>query len=1805
MSCKIDKFIILSIFIFVVSCVGTVKEADVNNTEFGVGDKTSISYSGIVRANPIAEDKIEIEFEETFSPITHEYFLHINEDVPYKLSLESLKTGQIGYKKYTLKNLLPNTLYKLRVSIMEKNGIESSGENEVVVKTFDNRVSDFGGVVRVSPVTGRSHNSARISWISTAMQGTYESGPFDTTYYEITYMKTSSPLSYINMDLTPGRQVIKLTASPSNNPSYIDIKTLDPETSYYFQVRAIHKLYKDQEEANANYGTPITLNKDSNTSWIEYKTTAANGIYDFDKESIVLKNTPGVSALSSLQVFWSPPEGTFEGYKVFYRKYTAADGLDPELDDKLTIEAMQSYVDASDTSHYQSVAVDQTSVVLTGLDKYSYYQVKVVPCKTVICKIDPDNESDSSIASSMRSLRVEPSLAPFFGVNFVQEPTDANNVDKIKLIFDTPVLSEGYANKLEVHCLDYAQTDSVILTNTPSASTVGNCNNLKFEGAIDIRNTTQITISSVKNINQNPVEDASYCFALTPAIEGPGLETIKLDRSEWVVRCIQPEIKTPKASQFSGFDGSCIVNKDKVTLNWSTPTGGIFNSFRIMGFKKTSEAESFNYYNSISNLGSADPKFINAYKTAGSSTHTFDDMEAGATYLIGILATIDGGTPASVTDDIYSEYNLKAVECKIPYPVATFEEWTRILAIGAKTNGKVPRTNAGKLAQAEAFIYEAINSEGIPYEAQTTGNFNDGFTVASPGNYILSPGNLGGVIPTSFSDSFDGKTDSGISASRSGVVSIAWKNVSLNFGISSFTLQQDHSSRGTRTYGYRVYRSDDNRENWIDITDSSGLIHSGDYNYYVRSNSTMTTEKMSFFTDYSVDNLLMENSGVEKARVYWYRVVPVFKGKELLYTDSSKIEPHNEIKVTLPPPNMALIHRSMANRNLCSEIGKSLDKENNYQCEYNGLGSRPRSLPWRVGESVYDFGSDLLMDRSELGCNFTRGTDTSTPKYANSFYNRGHTNQTVGIRSELADFTGYSTDGSDSDNLPFRGCTQSVSYDSSLTSLYSMIDTVNGQEFDPAKLGTDYDSRQYNDLMYGDCIMNNTLVLPTAKCSDSSRLISRPRFSYPGLPTQEAYSASGYGKDDCSLIDNDRPQFYSGNNSTELGLLDESFINNVTLQAENFAVVYNRNHTASSILSPYGPTGNGILGNSTLGSSYYIQTCFINIAAIGAKPSSGNAKWKSRWVAGNMLFNLKNPEGSSSYIDKTVLETKSNPDLFSSGDLTEYRVPTSSLDNPNRFDDSTKLGRIISSNSAKLPPLVGFNRREANRLCSTYEVEVGFSSNSSYTQLAQPKAKRLIRKGEFIIASAHPEARIEKISGDTTSDTIINIETGIVEGACVSDFSSPSQQSLNYLSASERALSSAKGVTNLSQTFLWTGSSAQDGVGTRHSQKCTSRYGIQDLIGNTHEQTTDALSCDYSLDAIYFGVRNVVSQSVVIDGYKNPASRTNYTRLYGRGSGYTVDVNATITLLGPDLVDPSDDIVLGDDEPIEVWTDSSPISGYCSLVDDNGQRVIDDNNFILPSGNFKTVFNFNGSINSSTVPIVNDVDPGSVDFLRNGDGRFLNTGPVNILPKIANFGDSLALTPRGIVGYDANNQMTGDYFSPITGFPLLCDNTDISTCGGDSDDNTKITTADLKNPSISSYSLENFPIGNSQISHVSLGTTTTNLRSVSSIEAAKDFQTQLVKNIIVNSADLTDLNEKEVVSLEIEAPGVTGAAYSSNRTEFAIPRFSKLGLLNGGSFDEDISGRYGMTLKTERPSSDISDTGYSDVGIRCGVRINE
>ena len=86
----------------------------------------------------------------------------------------------------------------------------------------------------------------------------------------------------------------------------------------------------------------------------------------------------------------------------------------------------------------------------------------------------------------------------------------------------------------------------------------------------------------------------------------------------------------------------------------------------------------------------------------------------------------------------------------------------------------------------------------------------------------------------------------------------------------------------------------------------------------------------------------------------------------------------------------------MINRTVCLDLSKegaitSINKNpgGHYSCEYNGIGSSSLSVPWVPGTTVYDIGGDLLVDRFEIGCNWTRGANEDTGEPNNFRWSKG------------------------------------------------------------------------------------------------------------------------------------------------------------------------------------------------------------------------------------------------------------------------------------------------------------------------------------------------------------------------------------------------------------------------------------------------------------------------------------------------------------------------------------------------------------------------------------------------------------------------------------------------------------------------------------------------------------------------------------------------------------------------------------------------------------------------------------------------
>lgn len=90
---------------------------------------------------------------------------------------------------------------------------------------------------------------------------------------------------------------------------------------------------------------------------------------------------------------------------------------------------------------------------------------------------------------------------------------------------------------------------------------------------------------------------------------------------------------------------------------------------------------------------------------------------------------------------------------------------------------------------------------------------------------------------------------------------------------------------------------------------------------------------------------------------YYYTVVAVKSGVELVPK-----EPHAQIQIVAPPANQALVHRWMANREMCALMQRATDPAQNESCAYSGPASRDGRL---------DLGHSLLVDMVEAGCDYS------------------------------------------------------------------------------------------------------------------------------------------------------------------------------------------------------------------------------------------------------------------------------------------------------------------------------------------------------------------------------------------------------------------------------------------------------------------------------------------------------------------------------------------------------------------------------------------------------------------------------------------------------------------------------------------------------------------------------------------------------------------------------------------------------------------------------------------------------------------
>jgi hypothetical protein len=151
------------------------------------------------------------------------------------------------------------------------------------------------------------------------------------------------------------------------------------------------------------------------------------------------------------------------------------------------------------------------------------------------------------------------------------------------------------------------------------------------------------------------------------------------------------------------------------------------------------------------------------------------------------------------------------------------------------------------------------------------------------------------------------------------------------------------------------------RLNWNAFNIAGGVI--GSYNIYRATTSGAQDYNSPLATGITTGSATYTDTTVVGGTTYYYVLRAVVSSVPLPTSQS-----YSEIKVIAPPDNMVLVHRWIANQEMCATLQRTADASNNYRCAYTGPGGT--GTYWDLGQSIF-------IDAFESGCNFTPGSLSS------------------------------------------------------------------------------------------------------------------------------------------------------------------------------------------------------------------------------------------------------------------------------------------------------------------------------------------------------------------------------------------------------------------------------------------------------------------------------------------------------------------------------------------------------------------------------------------------------------------------------------------------------------------------------------------------------------------------------------------------------------------------------------------------------------------------------------------------------------
>lgn len=649
------------------------------------------------------------------------------------------------------------------------------------------------------------------------------------------------------------------------------------------------------------------------------------------------------------------------------------------------------------------------------------------------------------------------------------------------------------------------------------------------------------------------------------------------------------------------------------------------------------------------------------------------------------------------------------VTCRVAPPTLKFDQWEDIKAIGPMELTDQPGLKTGTISKQA----EWLDGTGL----------------------IVT-----GTPDTSF-------INNGGDSSNNGIVHFAFRDVTIN-GIAG-TFLRDCADLGGGCV-YEVHRSDNNGMSWSKLDKDITTFDLGSQLNPSWQLSDWVGSDIIHYTDYSVSSLDKTGSA-ENSLLYLYKIVPKVGGITYRFEDDD-FQDHHIIQVILPPPNMALVHRWIANKDSCEVLGRSISKKKgfHYSCLFKGTGATSKARYYnssaqdsstditnaQSNDAFVDIEGHLLVDRFELGCNANKESPASVIF---------EVHEDEGERYGLA-----TTEPWYFSPLQFTqpdSSTEDFSFPVAQNIEANKYYILEGNRYDVLNIraGTSYDIFYNYQSLFSD-VINEDFNAP---------LNSQIR-------TKVNCSINFKGK----LVKFNTPEVKSEQ------------INN-WVEMNHFSTYVRKNTMLQRLLFSYGE-------DSDVGSFMP-----LTLESVGANSKGVN------------IF-LKTPSEfeDSATIRTSYIYSKENVDGIGNRKFEPAGLlsPDASLDAP--------LGQILATNRAGFEPIVGYNKISANELCGSFKVDLKLGASG---EVLERQDKRLMQRREAIVSSQWAPYRLmdldSSLPGKDEYNELVNPVDNSVRGcsAGVVGHAVHNNKFLNYQADRENCQSRyslSNAVGNVSEVLL-------------------------------------------------------------------------------------------------------------------------------------------------------------------------------------------------------------------------------------------------------------------------------------------------------------------------------------------------------------------------------------------------------------------